>query len=137
MVLGVYLLPVLVAAIAGFVIGFLWHGPLFGKVWMKMMGITQKQMKEAQMKNMLPQMAAAFVQQLVLSYVIALFAGALGVASAMDAVQLAFWLWLGFIVTTHLNGVLWENRKLELYLFNLSYYAALFLAITLIVGLWQ
>ena len=28
-------LSVLIAAIASFVLGWIWHGPIFGKAWMK------------------------------------------------------------------------------------------------------
>ncbi|HLD39833.1 MAG TPA: DUF1761 family protein, partial [Candidatus Nanoarchaeia archaeon] len=31
-------LAVLVAAIAAYVVGFLWYGPVFGKKWMALMG---------------------------------------------------------------------------------------------------
>ena len=43
---------VLVAAIVGFIIGILWYGPLFGKSWMRLMGMTDKQLKEARQKGM-------------------------------------------------------------------------------------
>jgi hypothetical protein len=41
--------------------------------------------------------------------------------SALDGVQTAFWLWLGFIVTTQLATVVFEERKLGLYLLNIGY----------------
>mgnify|MGYP003353537644 CR=1 FL=1 len=33
------ILPIILAALAIFVIGFLFHGPLFGKLWMKLADI--------------------------------------------------------------------------------------------------
>ena len=38
--LPINLAAVLAAALAAFVLGFLWHGPLFGKLWMRLMGFT-------------------------------------------------------------------------------------------------
>ena len=44
---------------------------------------------------------------------------------------------LGFIVTVLLNTVLWENRKMELYLFNIVYHLVSLVVVTLIVVLWR
>lgn len=32
-------LAIVVSAVAAFAIGFIWHGPLFGKTWAKLCGI--------------------------------------------------------------------------------------------------
>ncbi len=36
---------VLVAAIIEIVLGFLWYGPFFGKMWMKSIGVTEGKTK--------------------------------------------------------------------------------------------
>jgi len=41
--------------------------------------------------------------------------------TAVDGIQTAFWLWLGFIVTTQLATVVFEERNLGLYLLNIGY----------------
>ena len=43
-------LAVLVSAIAMIVLGFIWYGPLFGKIWTKEMGWTKADMEEAKKK---------------------------------------------------------------------------------------
>ena len=70
-----------------------------------------------------------------MAFVLALFS--FGVSTAFDAVQLAFWIWLGFIVTTLLNGVLWEKRTVKLYLFNIVYHLVSLCVMALILGLWK
>jgi hypothetical protein len=133
-------LAILVAALAAFFIGFLWHGPLFGKQWIKMMGIPQKEVDAMQAKGMgamAPQMFAALVQQIIIATVVSHLANALGVVDAMGAVLLALLLWFGFIAAVQLNAVLWENRKLELYLFNMAQLLVSLVAVSLIVVLWQ
>ncbi len=138
--LSMNLSAVFIAALAAFVVGFLWHGPLFGATWMKLMGISKAEMEAAKAKGMgamAPQMIAAFVQQFVMAAVVAQLAGALGVSGASEAVFFAAMLWLGFIATTLLNGVLWEKRKMELYLFNIAYHLVALVIMTLIVVLWR
>jgi hypothetical protein len=131
-------LAVFVAAVAAFFIGFLWHGPVFGKQWMKMMGITPEQAK-AQMEKggMGPTMLAAFLQQVIVAGVIAIFAYNLSIIGIEGALWLAGLAWLGFIATTLLNGVLWEKRSLNLYLFNITYHLVSLVAIVLIVVMWK
>ena len=36
---------VLVAALFTFVLGFLWHGPLFGRTWLRLVALTPESMK--------------------------------------------------------------------------------------------
>ena len=133
-------LPVLVAAIAAFIIGFLWHGPLFGKQWIRMMGIPRKEvdaMKAKGMGPMVPRMISALIQQIVIALVLSYLATALSITGAAAAVMFAMLLWLGFIVTVQLNTVLWENRKMNLYLFNITYHLVSLVVASLIVVLWR
>jgi hypothetical protein len=132
-------LPVLVAALAAFFIGFMWHGPVFGKQWMKLMDITPAQMEKGKKKmqgKMHWYLISAFLQQLVTAYVIAVLVPVVGVFDAVSAVMFGALLWLGLIATTLLNGVLWEERKISLYLFNITYQLVSLVVITLIVALW-
>lgn len=139
--LSVFNFPaILVAALAAFFIGFMWHGPVFGKVWMKLMKITPAEMKKGQKemgKKMPLYMAIAYLQQLVTSFLMALFSLMLGASDAFSSVLLAFLIWIGFIATTFLNGVLWEKRSVPLYLFNIAYQFVSLAVIALIVGLWR
>jgi|CXWL01.1.fsa_nt_gi hypothetical protein len=131
---------VLVAAFAAFMVGFLWHGPVFGAQWIKMMGISEAEVKAAQAKGMgpmIPQMIAAFFQQIVVAAVMSHIASVLAVTGAAEAILFAILLWLGFIVTSQLNTVLWEKRKMNLYLFTVSYHLVSMMAISLIVVLWK
>jgi hypothetical protein len=131
---------VLVAALAAFFIGFMWHGPLFGKQWIKMMGIPQSEvdaMRAKGMGPMVPQMIAALVQQIVVAVVVSHLANALGIAGAVPAVLFAILLWVGFIVTVLLNPVLWEKRKMDLYFFEIAYHLVSLVVVSLIVVMWR
>ncbi len=131
---------VLVAAIAAFVFGFLVHGPLFGNVWMGLMKVTSAEMeqgKQDMQKKMPLYMLLAFLQQLVTAFVLAHFVFVWDVVDVLGALTLAFWLWLGFIATVHLNTVLWEKRTVPLYAFNVAYHFASLAIMTVILALWQ
>lgn len=133
---GINYLAILVAAIAAFVIGFLWHGPLFGKQWIKLSNIPQSEvdaMKAKGMGPMVPHMIAALVLQFVMAFVIAHFLVVMYVTDVASALSFAFWVWLGFIATVQLNAVLWEKRTIPLYLFNIAYHLVSLIVMVLIL----
>ena len=45
-------LSVLVATIAGMVVGFIWYGPLFGKTWIRLTKFSQTDINKAKEKGM-------------------------------------------------------------------------------------
>lgn len=127
---------VLVAAVVSIIVGSLWYGPLFGKLWMSLMGISPESMEEAK-KGMGKRYAAAFVGSLLTAYVIANLVLLFGVTSVSGAFSVAFWSWLGFIVPVLLGSVLWENRPNKLYILNVSYWLVSLFLVALVVTLWR
>lgn len=133
-------LAILVAAIAAFFIGFLWHGPVFGKQWMKLMKIGPQEMEQGkkEMEGKMPvYLLVALLQQLVTAFTLAMFVQLITITDTVGALTLAFWVWLGFIAAVLLNGVLWEKRTISLYLFNVVYHLVILVVMSLIVVLWQ
>ncbi len=54
-----------------------------------------------------------------------------------SGLQLGFWMWLGLIVTTHVNGVLYEKRPFALFAINMGHYLVSLLAAGAILALWR
>lgn len=126
---------VFVAAIATFALGSLWYGPLFGKTWMRLMGISEQQMMEAKQKGMvksgmLRSYSLMFVGNIITSYVL----GAVVFSSFLFFLNLGVWagaligfaLWLGFVAPVTLGTVLWEGKSWKLWVLNNSYYLVSF-----------
>jgi hypothetical protein len=131
---------VLAAAVAAMVVGFLWYGPIFGKMWMKLSGMTEAQMNAAKKKGMGPSYAIMFVGTLVMSYVLAhslVFASSYLKASGMSAgVMAGFWSWLGFIAPVTLGSVLWEGKSWNLWLLNNGHYLVSLSVMGSILAIW-
>ncbi len=125
---------ILVAALIHYALGALWYGPLFGKPWMKMMGINAKNMKPT---NMGARYFGAFVTALIIAFVLAYFIMGAGASNVMEGMAIAFFLWLGFIATVLLTSVLWENKPFSLYVLNIGYYLVGFLIMGAILAGWQ
>lgn len=122
---------VFVAALSGFVIGGLWYGPLFGKVWSRLTGIT----KESGSRISMPvTFGGAYVLNLIAASGIALqngthtgwlFALHIGLMAAVFFIAPA----LGVIY-------LFEQRPLKLWLVNAGYQIVNFSAMGAIIGAW-
>ena len=129
-------LAVLVAAIAGMIVGFIWYGPLFGKMWMRMMGFDKKKMNEAKKKGMGKTYFLAFLTSLIMSYVLAHFVAYVQASTIADAAVLGFWLWIGFFATTQLGMVMWEGKPVKLYILNTLHYLVTLVVMSGILAVW-
>jgi hypothetical protein len=100
---------VIVAAVAGLVIGFLWYSPqLFGRRWAAGAGI---QLPTGTPSPMI--LAGSVVLVLITAYVLAVIAKAAGVASIVDGALLGFLAWLGFVLTWTANGLFFERKPTD------------------------
>ena len=100
---------VIVAAVAAFVLGWLWYSPLlFYKPWMRLRGMDPAAAM-AGAKMPVGKLVIELLRCFVLAYIIARFVAHLGVSSWMGAVHFGFFVWLGFPVIILTGSVLWEN----------------------------
>ena len=126
---------VLVAAIASFVIGWIWHGPLFGRQWMKLSGMTPQKMKSMKMSPA-RSMTFGFIAMLVTAYVLAHFVDMLSVTTLGGAAQFAFWAWLGLVAPVQIGVWLWEGKPFNLFLLSTAYQLVVLIVMTGIVAVW-
>ena len=131
-------LAVLVAAILYWVLGALWYSPLlFADRFIALMRWTPQDIAAVQAAGTGKLVAIAFVSSLVLAYVLAHFLRFARAENARDGVRTAFWLWLGFVITSTLETVLFENRALGLYLISNGYHLVGFLLMGALLAAWK
>jgi hypothetical protein len=113
---------VLVATLIHYALGALWYSPLlFGNRFIRIIGWTPEQIQQLQAKSPARELIIAFLTSVVLVYILAHFVQYTKAVTVRGGIETAFWLWLGFIVTTNLATVLFEQRPLGLYLINVGY----------------
>ena len=108
----------LVAMVAMQVIGHVWYGPLFGKLWMKLAGIKKMNMAGGKMAGVI---VTAMVVNILTAYILAHFLAYADATTFMDGVTVAFWLWLGFMMPLQLGKVLWEGKSVKLFVLLTAY----------------
>ena len=107
---------VLVATIAGLVIGFVWYAPqVFGRRWAAGAGIELPSGTPAP-----GILAGTVVLALITAYVLAVLAKATAVANIADGLVLGILVWLGFVMTWSAQGLLFEKRPTDYVLINIG-----------------
>jgi hypothetical protein len=136
--LPISLLAVSVASIVAFVLGFLFHGPLLGKVWMKLADVHPT--GNEKLSDMVPQMLWNLLSNFVTAYVLAviyLYASTsplLGGPGMTTGVIVALWVWFGFLVTSSSIEVIWMKRKVSLWLFEAGCSLVVMIAMATIIA---
>ena len=130
-------LAVLVAAVAVFVLGWLWYSPLmFFKPWMRLRGLDPvAAMAGAKMPG--GKLVIEFARCFVLAFVIAHLVGAMHVASLFVAVHLGVFLWVGFPVILLTGSVIWDNVPWKVAAIHAGDWLVKLLVIPIIVSLWH
>ena|SRR3989338_5116441 len=143
-VIPINYLAVLSCGVISMVLGFLWYGPLFGKLWMSLSGMSLERIEAAKGGGSLKMWKGytlSFVGSLVMAYVLAhalVFASSYLDASGISAgLTAGFWNWLGFIAPVTLGGVLWEGKTWKLWVLNNAYQLLLLLIMGVVLALWQ
>ena len=132
---NINLVAVVLGAASSMVIGAIWYSKIgLGKTWMKLSGISQKEI-DAQKSQMGKVYGMAFVGALITAYILAVILDLVGAITMGEGLQVGFLIWLGFIATTTLSSVLFENKKTELYILNNGYSLISILVMSLILVL--
>lgn len=131
-------LAVLVSAIIQMAVGAFWYSPAgFGKQWAALMGWTDPAKIEAMKKGATKGYVGGFIGALVLSYVLAQFVYLAGASTLTGGATVGFWVWLGFVATTQISTLLWDNKPPKLFAINTAYSLVTLLVSGAILALWQ
>ncbi len=131
---------VVVAALFAFVLGFLFHGPLLGKLWMKLANIQPTGSEK--FSDMVPRLVWNFIATLVTAFVLAviyLFAASspyLAGSGVWKGVVCGIWVWGGFLVTATSIEVIWMGRSLALWLFETACSFVVMATMGAIIAAW-
>lgn len=130
-------LAVIVATLTGTAIAGVWYqGPIFGNAWRKTTGVTPKQSKQAGNMPMVILLVANFMTALALAgmvYVSSHFFKNYTVGFTLLNGAVAA---LALSVTTLIVHNSFELKPKQLTLINAAYQLAIFLSMTLVIGLF-
>jgi hypothetical protein len=136
--ISINFIAVLVAALAAFIIGFLLHGPILGKLWMRLANIHPT--GNEKLSDMLPQMFWNFVVNIITATGIALCVAVLSESifstqiSVLNGIIIGLMVWVFFVCTTTSIEVIWMGKSFKLWLYEMFCSLIVMVTIGLIIG---
>ena len=120
------------------VIGSIWYGPLFGKMFIRLTGMDK--MSEADKAAMKSKMMWSYLGQFIASLVtfgiLACLINGLGRGTLSGGVYVALLVWIGFIVPLHFGNAIWGG-KMKLFWLGVGNSLITMLVGGAILGLWR
>ena len=133
---GINYIAVLVAASVAWFFGGLWYR-LLAKPWMAAHGFTSEQVRahHGNRTAMWP-LVVSFVADLIMAWMLAGVLGHLGNLSLKTGVISAFFLWLGFVITTLAVNNIFGMRKHVLIVIDGAHWLVALILMGAIIGAW-
>lgn len=126
---------VFLAAVASMIFGGIWFSqPVFGKTWMKLVGLDFKKSQKGLPKALVQGAICALLTAYVLAHVAFLSNQFFQNSFMSDAVSTAFWVGLGFSVTTVVALNAFEQRDKKLTVTTAAHQLVGFLIMGVVIG---
>jgi hypothetical protein len=111
------ILPVIVALVAAAFISGIWYSPmLFGRQWMALRSQALHVAPDAYIAPWKP--LVEVIREIVVAYVLTRLVSRLQITRLTSALNLGFWVWMGFPVTMLVGASLWDNKPWALSLIH-------------------
>ena len=132
----VNLVAVVLAMVASMVVGMIWYSKgVFGAQWMKLVGMTDDKAKKGAGKAIASTVVVSLITAYVLAHVTYLSDQFFTENTfLMNAINTAFWMWLGFVVTRMVTHDAFEQRPAKLTAMNSVHELITFLAMGAVIG---
>ena len=125
-------IAVLIGTVFNMVLGTLWYGPLFGKMWLKIIGKKREELQSNAVMYLLP-----LVMALVSSYILAVLIEGLGITIWWHGLVMGVVIWLGIGATaTFTTGTFEESPRGAWLLFTL-YYLIVYAVEGIVFAVWK
>lgn len=126
-------------AILSMAIGFVWYGPIFGKKWLDIIGMTNADM-EARKKMQKSAGPLYGVQFLLTLFQVLVLAHLIADTQLVGGLERSLWIWAAFVIPTLAGAVMWTNengkRKRARFLIQGGYQMVMFVIYGLLLQFW-
>ena len=137
-------IAVIAAVVVSVLFGWLWHGPLFGKTWAKLMKMRmdQKPDPKVMMRGMGLMVLGTFLTAYVLAHATEVWRPSVWGVGADGPSYLygffsGFFTWIGYFIPMLLGAVAWEGKSWRLFGLNAAYIFLNLQIIAMILAYWR
>ena len=129
-------LAILVAAIACFLLDVAWYS-FFMETWLSSIGRTKEWLTDPAGYNPALQYGTAIVACAVIAATLSFIVQYTGPLTIWRGIRAAFWLWLGFVLTTAATQTVFERRPFSLLALDAGFWLVGMILMGGIVGGWK
>ncbi|MEM9316163.1 MAG: DUF1761 domain-containing protein [Pseudomonadota bacterium] len=127
-------LALVAAAVSAFALGALWYGPLFGRAWQALSGLTDDDIKSGHPARTY---GTAFVLNLVSAFGMSMVIQLHPAPDLASGLNVGLLIGLAFVATTFGINYAFAMRPLRLYFIDAGYMVALLAIMGAIIGVWR
>ncbi len=128
-------LAVLVCGVLSMIVGALWYGPVFGKLWMKQYGYTEEDL--ARDFNPGKTYGLAVLGHIIMALVLAYMISLTNAQTISEGFRIAFSCWLGFIAATMFVNKLFSRKSYTLFFIDSAYQLVNMILFGILLVLWR
>ena len=129
-------LAILVAGISNMVIGFLWYGPIFGKMWMGLIGKTADELSSNPIIYVV-----SFLLSLLMALVLSIFIHHVNASiqsmTLLIGLLVALLAWVGFVGPATFQNNIYSGISKRLFVIDYGYVLVALLIQGAIIGVWR
>lgn len=132
-------LAIFVAAIAAMVLGTIWYMPLFGKAWLRYMGLDNLSEEEMRAKNSSAMRAhgIGFVMMLIVGFVVSNMFAVFGPFTMGEVVFRALFVGIGIVSTLGFMNHSYAGKPNGLFAIDYGYKVVVLLLIAVVIRLFS
>ena len=127
-------LAIIASSVIYFALGALWFGPLFGKLWLKLVGLS---LTEEDKKNALFMFAKTFILDFVITFSVAVIIYLLKPTTISSALQVSTLIGLGFVAAPFLGNYMYAKRSMKLFAIEAGYHFVCIIIVSIILTIWH
>lgn len=116
-----HVLGIIFALVATYFIGSMWHGPLFGKLWMELNNIPMPKKEDMKFSMMLPGLSANFAMVILQCAVLGRTFQIVQLDNIGQALLIATIIWLPFSALLLANIYAWSGRSFKVWLLDAAH----------------
>lgn len=127
-------LAIVISSVIYFGLGAVWFGPLFGKQWLRLVGLS---LTEEDKKNALFMFAKTFLLDLFITVCTAFILVLAKSETVADALTISAIIGFGFVIAPFLGNYMYAKRSMSLFFIEGFYHVFCIVIVSIILTMWR
>ena len=134
MVSNLNYLAIIVSSVIYFILGAVWFGPFFGKLWLKLIGLS---LTEEDKKNAPFIFVKTFILDFIITFSVAILINLIQPTTILSALKISLLIGAGFVVAPFLGNFMYAKRSIKLFFIEAGYHVVCITIVAIILAIWQ